>query len=414
MKITTLCIVYIVGGTITFWPFFALLHSPILFPVCSASPVHPPLPLKYLQRLSCFTEQTGSGCLWRRDWHPGWKRLEEKQRAPPRVESAGVAILGPAVSAPAVLPPVVRVLRPARRHHPRQRPPPHRRRRLPLPVSVSCTVAAAGATCAGGGAGAGQLEAADGARVVEAEPGHDAVRVVHVLARQLPRRLPELELLLAHGALRPAVVRQVLRGDPHRRERVDGRRGGRRRARPVVLGQLLHQAVEVAPREVVPRVDGRGRGRPPRHRRRRRGGHAPARRGRRGRRMDPRRLPHRRRQLPERAPGHRGRGAVHDPPARVPVVVVRVRVRVRREVVREVARRGERWARRRVDLVEEAAVAARAEDVGGRVGDDAERPRALVAPVHAARPLPRLPPATAAVHRHHRPARLSAGKVLGS
>jgi hypothetical protein len=60
--------------------------------------------------------------------------------------------------------------------------------------------------------------------------------------------------------------------------------------------------------------------------------------------------------------------------------------RVREEVRR---RRWERGARRRVDLVEEAAEAARAEDVGGRVGDDAERAAALVAPVHAARPVPR-------------------------
>jgi len=70
----------------------------------------------------------------------------------------------------------------------------------------------------------------------------------------------------------------------------------------------------------------------------------------------------------------------------VAVVLVLWVERVREEVRR---RRRERGARRRVDLVEEAAEAARAEDVGGRVGDDAERAGALVAPVHAARPVPR-------------------------
>lgn len=88
----------------------------------------------------------------------------------------------------------------------------------------------------------------------------------------------------------------------------------------------------------------------------------------------------------------RGRLAtVYEPAARV-AVVVRV-VRLREEVWR-----GRRGARRRVDLVEEPAEAARAEDVGGRVGDDADGAAALVAPVHAARPV--VP--HAALRRHRR------------
>uniref|UniRef100_A0A804PNP1 Uncharacterized protein n=1 Tax=Zea mays TaxID=4577 RepID=A0A804PNP1_MAIZE len=303
------------------------------------------------------------------------------------VITAGVGRVVPA--APPVLPRVVGVVHPVRWEQPRERPPPHQRRGLspPLPVPAVPVAVASAARCGlaaavGRGPGSRQLVPADRAGVVQAEPRHDAVGVVDVLARQLPRGLPELEVLLAHGALR--AVRQVCPGDPHRRERVDGRRRRRRRPRPVVLRQLLDEVVQVRPREVVPEVDGRGRGRPPQYRRRRRrGGHAPSNRRRRRSRMRGRSL-RRRSRLAERAAWYRRRRlpAVYDPAARVAVVLA-----LRVERVRQKVRRRERGARRQVDLVEEAAEAARAEDVGGRVGDDAERAAALVAPVHAARPV---------------------------
>jgi hypothetical protein len=287
------------------------------------------------------------------------------------VITAGVGRLLPPV--PLMLPLVVGVVvQPPWWPQPREWAPPDHRRLLSerLPVTV--------AAAAGVGRAAGQLVAADWAGIVEAEPRHDAVGVVDVLTGQLARGLPELEVLLAHGALR--AVRQVRPGDPHRRERVDRRRRRRRRPGPVVLGELVDEAVQVGPREVVARVDGRGRGRPPRHRRWRRGRHASTSRSR--SRCGRRRW--RGKSLAEGASGHGGSGApaVYDPAAGLGLAVVLV-------VVLRVERRRERGARRRVDLVQEPAEAARAEDVCGRVRDDAERAAALVAPVHPARPVPR-------------------------
>jgi hypothetical protein len=318
------------------------------------------------------------------------------------VITAGVGRVVLPAAAP-VLPRVVGVVQLPRRPQPREGAPPHHRRGLSVPLPVPGAAARCGLLAAAVGAPAGQLVTADRAGVVEAEPRHDAVGVVDVLARQLPRRLPELEVLLAHGALR--AVRQVRLGDPHRRERVDGRRRRRRRTRPVVLGELLDEVVQVRPREVVSGVDGRGRGRPPWHRRRRRGGHTPP-----GRRRC-RRRSRRWSRLPERAAWYCCRlPAVYDPAARVAVVLV---LRVER-VREEVRRRRERGARRRVDLVEEAAEAARAEDVGGRVGDDAERAGALVAPVHAARPVPRAAAVVRGRRRRHEPAGRSSLRRVGS
>jgi hypothetical protein len=275
---------------------------------------------------------------------------------------------------PLVLPFVVGVVvQSPWRPQPRERTPPDHRRLLSEPLLVS-VAAAAGA----GSAAAGQLVPADWAGIVEAEPRHDAVGVVDVLTGQLARGLPELEVLLAHGALR--AVRKVRPGDLHRGERVDRRRRRRRWPGPVVLGELIDEAVQVGPREVVARVDGRGRGRPPRHRRWRRGRHASTSRS----RSRCGRWRWRGKSLAEGASGHGGSGApaVYDPAAGLGLAVVLVRV-LRVERVRDEVRRRERGPRRRVDLVQEPAEAARAEDVRGRVRDDAERAAALVAPVHA-------------------------------
>lgn len=85
-----------------------------------------------------------------------------------------------------------------------------------------------------------------------------------------------------------------------------------------------------------------------------------------------------------------GRGVV--PGVGGPVVydpAARPFVREERRLEELVGLRDHGPRRGQVDLVQEAAEAARAEDVGGRAGDDAERAAALVAPVRAARPVAR-------------------------
>lgn len=225
--------------------------------------------------------------------------------------------------------------------------------RSPRPVAVA--------------AAAGELEPADGARVVEPEPRDDAVGVVHVVARHLPRLLAELELLLAHRALR--AVAQVRLGDEHARQRRDRRGLGGRGAGAVVLRELVDEGVQIRAGEVVRRVDGRRDVVGAAHHRRRW-----------DRRRQKEALARRRRR--------RRRGAVggvseDDPSAATAGEVIGVEVGAGGELAEGAGKGGEV-----VDLVEEAAVAAGAEDVGGGEGDDAEGAAALVAPVEPARPSP--------------------------
>nr|CAB3499332.1 unnamed protein product [Digitaria exilis] len=108
----------------------------------------------------------------------------------------------------------------------------------------------------GGGCGiiSGQLKAADGARVVKLQPGHDAVAVVDVLARHLLGHLPRREILLADGTLGTfRFSNHGLRNNDVRECR-EGRLGGRwcAVAVGVVLGELLDELLETRANEVVP------------------------------------------------------------------------------------------------------------------------------------------------------------------
>lgn len=208
---------------------------------------------------------------------------------------------------------------------------------------------------------------------MEPEPRHDAVGVVGVLARQLARGLAELELILAHGALR--AVRHVLRRDVHRGERVDRRRRRGRRAGAVVLRQTIDERVQVGAGEEPRRVDAGCRWTGI--------GTAQAAVRSRGRRRG--------RDAAETWAWRVGRVVVVLAPVYDPVAGGALVREQRRRLEEPLGRRVHGLARHgEFDLVEEAAEAARAEDVGGRGRHGAQRAAAHVAPVQA--PPPALPP----------------------
>lgn len=107
----------------------------------------------------------------------------------------------------------------------------------------------------------GELEAADGAGIMQLKPGEDAIGVVDVLAGHLLRLGPELERLHADGALRGVGCEEMV-GDGDGGEGLDGRLGGRGGAVAVrvVVSELLDELLEAGADEVVAEVGGEAEG----------------------------------------------------------------------------------------------------------------------------------------------------------
>jgi hypothetical protein len=108
-------------------------------------------------------------------------------------------------------------------------------------ASPDLPLAAASSSTGSGGRRRRQRVAADGTGVVMDQPRHDAVGVVQVGARHLPRLGAELELVLANRA--PRLGAEVPAADRHHGHRVDRRRRRRWRALPAAP-QLVLQLLE--------------------------------------------------------------------------------------------------------------------------------------------------------------------------